>query len=445
MAIHKNLKKRLSEEQIEAYMKWEERWKGKRWYGEDGNKRFDELLEIVLPGYKRKGEVTGGQKKVLIECDKGHDWEVDPRTILVGNQCLTCSQQKRIRDVWDVYYSIIEKIGYEMNVKTYISMHKQAKFKCKNGNWFWGKPNYVEQGLKKCQCKACKKERGKRKYRTKEEYIEELRKRGFILDPKDWKDSNVKTKMWCIEGQHWTCQRPSGILNHDYGCAVCSGNAKFNLNKLQKELFGPEGYTIKEGATYINNKTPIPLICPKGHDCEISVNSFKRGRRCRQCFYDDKSEKMSGESNPMYGAVGANNPNYKHSKSEEERERDRTKPEYVKTRTVCFQRDNYTCKITGKQGDIRHHHLDSYNWCEERRYDLNNVVTILHELHEEFHNKYGRGNNTRDQFIEFLESLIKENRFPERKQHILALIDWIEETRDKMDFNHLEDIKQIAG
>lgn len=63
MEIHKNLKKRLSEEQIEAYMKWEERWKGKRWYGEDGNKRLDELLEIVLPGYKRKGEVIGRFKK----------------------------------------------------------------------------------------------------------------------------------------------------------------------------------------------------------------------------------------------------------------------------------------------------------------------------------------------------------------------------------------------
>jgi len=435
MAIHKNLKKRLSEEQIEEYIKWEEHWKEKRWYGEDGNKRFDELLEIVLPGYKRKREVIGTKKKVLIECDKGHDWEVIPINIILGKQCPTCSQQKRIRDVWDVYHSIIEKIGYEMDVKTYISTHKPAKFKCKNENWFWGKPAFVERGYKKCQCKACKKERGKRKSRTKEEYIEELRKSGFILDPKDWKGAQSKTRMWCVEGQHWTYQRPDNILNISIGCAVCSGNAKFNLGKLQEELFGPAGYTVKEGATYVNNITPIPLVCPKGHDCEISVNNFKKGRRCRQCFYGDMSERMSGE----------NHPNYKHDKSEEERERDKTKPEYRITRTACFQRDNYTCRITGKKGDIRHHHMDSYNWCGERRYDLNNVVTILHELHEEFHNKYGRGDNTRDQFIEFLESLIKENRFPERKQHILALIDWIEETRDKMDFNHLEDIKQIAG
>ena len=435
MAIHKNLKKRLSEEQIEAYMKWEERWKGKRWYGEDGNKRLDELLEIVLPGYKRKGEVIGRFKKVLIECGKGHGWEVRPLHITEGKQCPTCFRQKLIRDVWDVYYSVLEKTGYEMDVKTYTATIKPAKFKCKNENWFWGEPAFVERGMKKCRCKACKKERGRRKRRAKEEYIEELRKRGFILDPKDWKGYKVKTKMWCIEGQHWTYQRPDSILNSNIGCTVCSGKVKHNLDKLQKELFGPAGYTVKEGAVYKNVDTPIPLVCPKGHDCEISVSDFKRGKGCRQCFYEDLSERMSGE----------NHPNYKHDKSEEERERDRTKPEYVKTRTACFQRDNYTCRITGKQGDIRHHHLDSYNWCEERRYDLNNVVTILHELHEEFHNKYGRGDNTRDQFIEFLESLIKENRFPERKQHILALIDWIEETRDKMDFNHLEDIKQIAG
>src|SRR5690606_10441370 len=168
MAIHKNLKKRLSEEQIEAYMKWEERWKGKRWYGEDGNKRLDELLEIVLPGYKRKGEVIGRFKKVLIECGKGHGWEVRPLHITEGKQCPTCFRQKLIRDVWDVYYSVLEKTGYEMDVKTYTATIKPAKFKCKNENWFWGEPAFVERGMKKCQCKACKKERGRRKRRAKE-------------------------------------------------------------------------------------------------------------------------------------------------------------------------------------------------------------------------------------------------------------------------------------
>src|SRR5690606_19874300 len=174
--------------------------------------------------------------------------------------------------------SVLEKTGYEMDVKTYAATIKPAKFKCKNGNWFWGNPNHVEQGRKKCQCKACKKERGKRKSRTKEEYIEELRKRGFILDPKDWKGSNVKTKMWCIEGQHWTYQIPSNILNNNCECAICAGNAKHTLDKLQVELFGSERYTVKECAVYKDVDTPIPLVCPKGHGCEISVSDFEKGK-----------------------------------------------------------------------------------------------------------------------------------------------------------------------
>lgn len=448
MAIHKNLKKRLSEEQIEAYMKWEERWKGKRWYGEDGNRRLDELLEIVLPGYKRKGEVIGRFKKVLIECGKGHGWEVVPTNIILGMQCPTCSQRKQIRDVWDVYYSVLEKTEYEMDVKTYISMHKQAKFKCKNGNWFCGKPAFVERGSKKCQCKACKKERGKRKYRTKEEYIEELKKRGFILYPKDWKGAKSKTRMWCVEGQHWTYQRPDNILNINIGCAVCSGSVKHNLDKLQEELFGPAGYTVKEGAVYKNVDTPISLICPKGHDCEISVSGFRNGHLCRQCFYDDMSERMSGE----------NNPNYDHNKTEEERkelEEVRQDSRYRKAKELSKQRDGKVCVICGMtekeaeakglnhvQKVLNGHHLFSFTTIEKARYVLDNWITLCYWCHQDdFHAKYGRDGTTNGfQFLEWIESKDVPDELKETiRERVEMVSGFIESDFDNYDdyLNHI--------
>lgn len=63
---------------------------------------------------------------------------------------------------------------------------------------------------------------------------------------------------------------------------------------------------------------------------------------------------------------------------------------------------NYTCVISGQVGgSLRVHHLNGYNWDIEHRLDLNNVVVITEELHNEFHKIYGKGENTLEQFKEF--------------------------------------------
>lgn len=52
-------------------------------------------------------------------------------------------------------------------------------------------------------------------------------------------------------------------------------------------------------------------------------------------------------------------------------------------------------------GDLQAHHLDGYHWCVDRRYEINNGVTLCKECHYLFHNKYGNKNNTIEQFNEF--------------------------------------------
>lgn len=428
--MDKDLKKKLNPEQIKQWEQWQEKWKGKKWC----NERFDEGLEIVHPGYKRVGEVVGGYKKVLVRCKRGHEFVVTPSSALYyGSGCKTCFNQGRIRDVKEVFESIKKKTGYLMDIEGYMGIRKPAKFKCPYGYVFEGTPGNVERGRKKCPCDICRKSRKRpSKYKTKEEIIGSLKEKGFILYHEEYKGIMIKTRMWCVEGKHWTEQRPNNILYNNCGCSICSRNRKKTLDEIDEYLKKQGERLSQKDFVYENAFTKLPIICPKGHVYEMNWNNYRSGYRCPQC----KAEKISGE----------NNPNYNPNKTDEEREKGRITQEYDKTREASFERDNYTCRITGQRGrSLVHHHLDGYNWCMERRYDLNNVITLSEEIHNDFHNKFGKGNNTRDQFIEYLNLLVKENRFPERKQHILALIDWIEETRDKMDFNHLEGIKQIAG
>jgi 5-methylcytosine-specific restriction endonuclease McrA len=75
-------------------------------------------------------------------------------------------------------------------------------------------------------------------------------------------------------------------------------------------------------------------------------------------------------------------------------------------RNDVYKRDNYTCQICGlRGGKLNAHHLDGYHWCKERRFDIDNGVTLCKDCHDEFHQTYGRKNNTEEQFNKFVKSI----------------------------------------
>ena len=108
-----------------------------------------------------------------------------------------------------------------------------------------------------------------------------------------------------------------------------------------------------------------------------------------------------GENNGMYGVVGEKNPLWNPNKTRLQRQKDRKLHENTEWRTKVFKRDNYTCKLTGEKGKLVAHHLDGYDWCIEKRFDISNGITLCEEIHKLFHKLYGYGNNTKEQFEEF--------------------------------------------
>lgn len=68
-------------------------------------------------------------------------------------------------------------------------------------------------------------------------------------------------------------------------------------------------------------------------------------------------------------------------------------------------RDNNTCQITGKKGNVVVHHLNSYNTHKELACDLDNLISLDQDFHNLYHDTCGRGNNTEKQFWEFVEKM----------------------------------------
>lgn len=69
------------------------------------------------------------------------------------------------------------------------------------------------------------------------------------------------------------------------------------------------------------------------------------------------------------------------------------------------EKDSFCCRICGKSYFLHSHHINSYDIFVDQRYDLNNGVTLCKFHHEIFHNIYGRGNNNKYQFKEYIKVL----------------------------------------
>lgn len=61
-------------------------------------------------------------------------------------------------------------------------------------------------------------------------------------------------------------------------------------------------------------------------------------------------------------------------------------------RDAVFSRDDYTCKICGARGTkINAHHISSYAFFPEKRYDTENGITLCVPCHKKWHKENGYG------------------------------------------------------
>ena len=77
--------------------------------------------------------------------------------------------------------------------------------------------------------------------------------------------------------------------------------------------------------------------------------------------------------------------------------------EYKLWRKECLERDNFTCQKYGiSGGQLEIHHINNFSEFPELRFKISNGITLSKKAHREFHKKYGKKNNTREQINEFL-------------------------------------------
>lgn len=239
------------------------------------------------------------------------------------------------------------------------------------------------KGCHKCKGKRLKEER---KYKN----VGLTQGRLTIIDV----DDNYKYVCRCKCGSTKTISKSSwnqGVQS--CGCYKVDNARRLYTDDLTDKVFGK--ITVLQPIFRDGQPPKWLCICECGEEFETNGITLKTGSgMCKKCW----AKHNSGENNPSW------NPNL----TDEDRENRRVYQGNSQElwRKQVFERDDYTCQCCGKRGGkLNAHHLDGYNWCKERRFDIDNGVTLCRECHRQFHKLYGCKNNTKEQFDEYIESL----------------------------------------
>ena len=241
------------------------------------------------------------------------------------------------------------------------------------------------------RCRLC----GGNEKHTLEDVKQLFKESGCILLEEEYINAHALMKYICSCGNE--SKISFGHFRQGARCRKCSGCEKLTLKYIEQYFLDNNCKLLEK--EYINAHILMRYICNCGNISEITYANFSQGYRCKKCAVERR--------------CGQNNCNWNANLTYEEREANKSRlsdPIYKKWRKEIFIKDDYTCqKCFQKGGSINAHHIINYSICSELRLDKDNGITMCKSCHNEFHNKYGKKNNTRQQLENFLGIVLSYN------------------------------------
>ena len=109
--------------------------------------------------------------------------------------------------------------------------------------------------------------------------------KGYTLLSKEY--INNKTKLNCICPKGHTYYTTWDSWKGGHGCPLCSGNVKLTYESV-KNSFEKAGYTLLS-KEYKNVSTKLNYICQNGHTHSITFSDWQRGYKCPHCHGNAKN------------------------------------------------------------------------------------------------------------------------------------------------------------
>lgn len=202
---------------------------------------------------------------------------------------------------------------------------------------------------------------------------------------------NIKCK--CKVCGHIWYPEPNGLLSRGNGCPQCVIINRTMTHEEFIERMNKINPNIKILSKYQKSDIKVDCLCLiDGNKWSAKPNDLLSNKGCMECAIRNNT--------------GENSPRWNSNITQEERERGRKYTEYYEWRNQVYKRDNYTCQCCGSNqgGNLNAHHLYSYDKYKCLRTVVENGVTLCEDCHKEFHSIYGYGENTLEQYNEFINN-----------------------------------------
>lgn len=275
---------------------------------------------------------------------------------------------------------------------------------CPNGHEYSCRYPHFKLGNR---CSICNKEsRTQKKINEYKQFIETSSDYKFIgLDDK-------KIIVKCTNGHEHITYYHS--FKKGFRCSKCSGNKKYTFEEV-KGIIHHNGYTLISDS-YKNANTKLHLKCPNNHDYFTVFNSFRKGYRCQKCYlsgnFGENSPNWKGGITPISNHLRGKIDEWKISSLKaygfkcaisnvHSRDLEIHHPYGFSTIIREIFKDSALPKYQKLQ-DYSDEEMDNIErLCIQKHREYGLGIPLLPEIHKEFHDIYGKGNNTISQFEEF--------------------------------------------
>jgi 5-methylcytosine-specific restriction endonuclease McrA len=280
-----------------------------------------------------------------------------------------------------------KKEGCKLLSKEYANYTTKLHYICQCGHEHFIRFAHFKKG--KCRiCPICQKKKDIKNLTHTYEYVKKFfKKNKCILLSKEYINNRIKLEYIAQCGHKHIITFKDFSRGHGRQCRECF---KKSQNKhclfsydFVKKIFEDRGCILLDKNYPGGRKHKMNYIAQCGHRHQVTFNNFHRHNRgtvCPACAI----KKNSGET--YY--------NYKKDLTEKERIYRRHDKRNVEWRKKIFERDDYTCQITGKKGgDLVAHHLKLYSKHKELRFEIDNGVTLNKEFHKFVHKIFGKNHD----------------------------------------------------
>lgn len=231
-----------------------------------------------------KEDYVNTSTKIILECDNGHEYDVQFKKFKIGKRCRYCKGGVKF-----TYHEVKKQIemtdGYKLISSDYKNNSTPIEIQCPNNHIYETTWQSFKQGRR---CNLCIKNRPYSFSEVKDIIAEN----GYVLltEEEDYINASSSILTRCTNNHLYSTtfsRFAKGVR-----CGECVGGIRLDFETVRK-LIENEGYKL-HSKSYSNNTEKLLMSCNKGHKFKMNMSNFNQGNRCPECN-ESKGEKRIRE------------------------------------------------------------------------------------------------------------------------------------------------------